>query len=234
MKTLANYALTPRIAAITSRLRSVVACVMLEVPLAAVPQAPQADPFDHVVIGAFDPNAWNGLVFDATAYGQHLPFAMRIGSKSGSFLDGETIFDAVSEVGPHAPDGSYALVGWRHYPRTAMVTLEWSRIDRTTVVGRLKAPQDIQLVIESYSPYTEDFTGAYHVTADQGEMIGDHPIDGHFNSPAHFIVATDRPVTGNGTFSSVSQLRKVMDAGQLPNAGDRSSSYEDHMSAAAG
>jgi hypothetical protein len=145
MKALANYAPTPQMTAITSGLRSVIACVILAIPLAAVPQAPQADPFDHVVIGAFDPNAWNGLVFDATAYGQHLPFAMRIGSKSGSFLDGETIFDAVSEVGPHAPDGSYALVGWRHYPRTAMVTLEWSRIDRTTVVGRLKSPADIEL-----------------------------------------------------------------------------------------
>ena len=51
-------------------------------------------------------------------------------------------------------------------PRTAMVTLEWSRIDSTTVVGRLKAPADIQLVIEAYSPYTDDFTGAYHISAD--------------------------------------------------------------------
>ena len=194
----------------------------------------QADSFERVSIGAFDPDAWNGIVFDSKAYGQPLVFAIRIGSKSGNFLDGERIFDAVSEVGPHAPDGSYALMGWRHYPRTAMVTLEWSRIDDTTVVGRLKAPPDIQLVIESYSPYTEDFTGAYHVASDQGEMIGDHPIDGHFDETAHFIVATDRPVTGNGTFSSVGQLRKVMDAGQLPNAGDHSGSYEDHMSAAAG
>ena len=149
MKSLANYAPAAQMAAITSGLRSVIACVILAIPLSAVPQTPQADPFDHVAIGAFDPNAWNGLVFDATAYGQHLPFAMRIGSKSGSFLDGEKIFDAVSQVGPHAPDGSYALVGWRHYPRTAMVTLEWSRIDKTTVVGRLKAPADIELVLEA-------------------------------------------------------------------------------------
>ncbi len=195
----------------------------------------QADSFDRVSIGAFDPDAWNGIVFDSKAYGQPLVFALRIGSKSGTFLDGERIFDAVSEVGPHAPDGSYALVGWRHYPRTAMVTLEWSRIDSTTVVGRLKAPADIQLVIEAYSPYTDDFTGAYHIGADRGEIIGDHPIDGHFNSAAHLVVATDRPVTGDGTFSSVSQLRKVMDAGQLPNTGDQSRpSYEDHMSGAAG
>ena len=135
----------------------------------------QADSFDHVSIGAFDPDAWNGIVFDSKAYGQPLVFALRIGSKSGTFLDGERIFDAVSEVGPHAPDGSYALVGWRHSPRTAMVTLEWSRIDNTTVVGRLKAPADIQLVIEAYSPYTDDFTGAYHIAA--YPFLGEDPND---------------------------------------------------------
>ncbi|MGC2398879.1 MAG: trehalase family glycosidase [Acidobacteriaceae bacterium] len=199
--------------------------------------------FERVSVGAFDPDAWNGVVFDARAYGQPLVFAIRVGSKSHNFLDGERIFDAVSEVGPHAPDGSYALMGWRHYPRTAMVTLEWSRIDNTTVVGKLKAPADIQLVLEAYSPYTDDFTGAYHIGADGTEIIGDHPIDAHFNSAAHFIVATDRPVTGNGRFSSVAQLRKVMDAGQLLSTGNQSrnddsrpqpSSWEDHLSGAAG
>lgn len=203
----------------------------------------KAESFDRVSIGAFDPDAWNGIVFDSTAFGQQLFFAIRVGSKSGTFLDGERIFDAVSEVGPHAPDGSYALVGWRHYPRTAMVTLEWSRIDNTTVVGRLKAPRGIQLVIEAYSPYTDDFTGAYHLATDQGEIIGDHPIDGHFDSAAHLIVATDQPLTGSGTFSTVGQLRKAMDAGQLPNARNQSRagdsslktpSYEEHMSGAAG
>ena len=172
---------------------SIALLLMFSASLLSLGEA-QADSFERVSIGAFDPDAWNGIVFDSTAYGQPLVFAIRIGSKSGSFLDGERIFDAVSEVGPHAPDGSYALMGWRHYPRTAMVTLEWSRIDNTTVVGRLKAPQDIQLVIESYSPYTEDFTGAYHVAADHGEMIGDHPIDGHFSSPAHLIVARSEDV----------------------------------------
>src|ERR1700689_1160062 len=69
----------------------------------------KSESFERVSIGAFDPDAWNGIVFDSTAFGQQLFFAIRVGSKSGSFLDGERIFDAVSEVGPHAPDGSYAL-----------------------------------------------------------------------------------------------------------------------------
>ncbi len=211
--------------------------------LALAQEKTPAEPFEQVLIGAFDPDGWNGIVFDSTAFGQRLPFAIRVGSKSGGFLDGERIFDAVSEVGPHAPDASYALVGWRHYPRTAMVTLEWSRIDETTVVGRLKAPADIQLVIEAYSPYKADFTGDYHISADGAEIVGDHPIDGHFNSAAHLVVVTDRSITGSGMFSNVGQLRKVMDAGQLTNPGDQpknrdsrlqSRFYEDHMSGAAG
>lgn len=114
-----------------------VACfIPLLAPLSSVAQ--QNHEFESVSIGAFDPDAWNGIVFESKAYGQRLPFAIRIGSKSGSFLDGSRIFSAVSLVGPHAPDGSYSLIGWRNYPRAATITLEWSRVDGTTVVGRLR------------------------------------------------------------------------------------------------
>src|SRR5712692_251897 len=106
--------------------------------------------FDQVDIDALDPDAWNGLVFLARAFDQPTPFALRIGSRSGSFLDGGEIFDAVREVGPHAPDSSYSLLVWRHHPRAALVTLEWSRIDQTSVVGRLTAAHDFQLVLETY------------------------------------------------------------------------------------
>ena len=172
-------------------------------------------------VGAFDPDAWNGIVFDGTAYGQRVPFAMRVGSKSGRFLDGERIFDAVSTVGPHAPDGSYALLSWRHYPRTAPVTLEWSRIDRTTVVGRLRAPADMHLVLEAYSPFELDFTGAYYISRDGNQIIGDHHIDCHFTSAAHFVVATDRPIVGTATFPKVAELRQVMDVGTLTDTDAR-------------
>ena len=172
-------------------------------------------------VGAFDPDTWNGIVFDGTAYGQRVPFAMRVGSKSGRFLDGERIFDAVSTVGPHAPDGSYALLSWRHYPRTAPVTLEWSRIDRTTVVGRLRAPADMHLVLEAYSPFELDFTGAYYISRDGNQIIGDHHIDCHFTSAAHFVVATDRPIVGTATFPKVAELRQVMDVGTLTDTDAR-------------
>ena len=181
------------------------------------PLALAAQNLTDIAIGAFDADAWNGLVFESKAYGQRVPFAIRIGSKSGTFLDGNRIFNAVSLVGPHAPDGSYALMGWRHYPRAATITMEWSRIDATTVVGRLKAPSDIQLVIEAYSPDFPYFTGAYNVSPDTGQIDGVHFIDGVYAAAAHFLVEIDRPVTGSGVFSSVTQLQNVMDAGQLSN-----------------
>ena len=190
--------------------------LFLSVPLFLMGQGKNdRDVFDKMYVGAFDPDAWNGIVFDGTAYGQRVPFGIRVGSKSGRFLDGERIFDAVSTVGPHAPDGSYALLSWRHYPRTAPVTLEWSRIDRTTVVGRLRAPADMHLVLEAYSPFELDFTGAYYISRDGKQIIGDHHIDGHFASVAHFVVATDRPIVGTATFPKVAELRQVMDVGTL-------------------
>jgi hypothetical protein len=71
--------------------------------------------FDSVVIDALDPDAWSGVLFLARAFNQPTPFALRVGSRSGDFLDGEKIFDAVREVGPHAPDASYCRVAWRHF-----------------------------------------------------------------------------------------------------------------------
>lgn len=194
--------------------------LFLSGPYLLIGQEPKdQDLFEKIFVGAFDPDAWNGIVFDGTAHGQRLPFAIRVGSKSGTFLDGERIFDAVSTVGPHAPDGSYALMAWRHYPRMAQVTLEWSRIDRTTVVGRLKAPPDIHLVLEAYSPFEPDFSGAYYISSDGKQIIGDHHLDGNFSSAAHFVVTTDRPIEGTATFPKVAELRAVMDVGnlQVPN-----------------
>src|SRR5206468_5516262 len=156
----------------------------LLVPLSLAAQVAQE--FSEVHIGAFDADAWNGIVFESKAYGQRVPFAIRIGSKTGTFLDGNRIFDAVSLVGPHAPDGSYSLLGWRHRPRAATITLEWSRIDETTVVGRLKAPEDVQLVLEAYSPGSGDFAGTYSVRPEEGQINGEHFMDGVFGAAAHF------------------------------------------------
>ena len=81
---------------------SVAVLLFLSVPRLLIGQGRNdRDVFDKMFVGAFDPDAWNGIVFDGAAYGQRLPFAIRLGSKNGRFLDGERIFDAVSTVGPY-------------------------------------------------------------------------------------------------------------------------------------
>jgi hypothetical protein len=199
--------------ALRARLKHEVCLFALLLPVFLAAQTTRD--FSDVSIGAFDADAWNGIVFESSAYGQRIPFAIRVGSKSGSFLDGSRIFNAVSLVGPHAPDGSYSLVGWRHFPRAVNITLEWSRIDKTTVVGRLSAPNDVQLVFEAYSPDSAYFTGAYSVNPDVSEIDGDHFIDGIFGTAAHFLAVVDRPTVGAGVFANVIELQRVMDAGQL-------------------
>ena len=114
----------------------------------------QQPKFDSVKIDALDPDAWNGLVFLARAYQQPAYFALRVGSRGRSYESGSEIFNYVREIGPHAPDGSYARVGWEQPPRANLVHLEWARVNDTTAVGRLVAPPDVQLVIETYMPFS--------------------------------------------------------------------------------
>jgi hypothetical protein len=110
--------------------------------------------FDPVVIDALDPDAWNGVVFLARAFNQPAPFALRVGSRSGGFLEGNEIFYAIGEVGH---------------------TLEWSRLDDTTVVGRLTAAHDLQLVLEAHFPYlgiSWGTQGFYSIDESRQTIIG--------------------------------------------------------------
>ncbi|MGO8788651.1 MAG: MGH1-like glycoside hydrolase domain-containing protein [Terriglobia bacterium] len=172
--------------------------------------------FDRVVIESLDPDAWNGVVFMAKAYQQQISFGLRVGSHRGHLLDGEKIFGAVSEVGPHAPDASYCRVSWRHPPLEAPVTLEWSRIDETTVVGRLNSAQGLQLVLETYFPNSAGGTsGTYAVDASRRAILGEKFFDKVFNHVARLVVMTDRPLVGSGAYPSLADLQSGMDSAGL-------------------
>ena len=174
----------------------------------------QATPhFDSVAIDALEPEAWNGVVFLARAFNQPAPFALRVGSQSGGFLDGNEIFDAVGEVGPHAPDASYCRMSWRHHPREALVTLEWSRVDETTVVGRLSAAKDFQLVLETYFPYlgvSWGTQGFYSLSESQQAILGERYFDKVFGPTARFVVMVDRTLVSSGIYPSLAELRDNM------------------------
>lgn len=182
--------------------------------------------FESVEVGAFDPEAWNGLVFLARTRQQPLNFALRIGSRNGNFLDGDAIFNAVSEVGPHAPDGSYCRMSWKNLPRQAPVTLEWSRIDETTAVGRLTASPNFQLVLETY--FTDALQGGsagyYAIEASKQAVVGQRFFDGVFDASPRFVVMVDQPTLGTGLYHSLRELRDNMNgSGRLESGIEKDS-----------
>src|SRR5579862_3499864 len=135
-------------------------CLFLASLAATLPALAQNKPgYDSVQIDSLDPDAWNGIVFLAKAYKQPAFFALRLGSRYSVFLDGEQVFDTITELGPHAPDGSYCRIAWRQPPLQRRITLEWSRVNQTTVVGRVTAPQNLQLVLETYLPFSPNHIG---------------------------------------------------------------------------
>ncbi len=181
----------------------------------------QGEPhFDHVIIESLDPDGWNGMVFIAKAYEQKISFALRVGSRREHFLDGDKIFRAVNEVGPHAPDASYCRVSWRHPSRNAPVTMEWSRIDSTTVVGRLNSTQGLQLVLETYFfKYAGGGTGTYEVDEPRRAILGESNFDKVYDHVARLVVMTDRPLIGSGAYPSLADLQAAMDGpGRLAEA----------------
>jgi hypothetical protein len=162
----------------------------------------QGEPrFDRVIIESLDADAWNGVVIMPLAYQVQFSFGLRVGTRRGNFLDGEKIFQAVNEVGPHAPDASYCRMGWRNPAREAPVTLEWSRLDKTTVVGRLSTTQGLQLVLETYFPNSgAGTTGNYTVDESHRAIVGEKYFDNVFDHVARLVVMTDQPLMGAGRF----------------------------------
>jgi hypothetical protein len=128
----------------------------------------------------------------------------------------------VDEVGAHAPDGSYSRMSWRDYQREAPITLEWSRINQTTVVGRLTSNQGLQLVLETYFPYADrGQAGNYSVDESRRAIVGETYFDKVFNQTARLVVMTDRPLVGSGAYRSLSNLKDVMLGSWLLSPGPR-------------
>jgi len=151
-------------------------------------------PWKEAFIGALDSQAWCGLVLAPQRDGA---FAFRFAfDRGGQTIDGRDLFYMVSEVGPNSPDGLYARIRFDLglpvlppdqksetpiYIKPAddddTATLEWSRIDERTAVGRLSAPADATIRLIHYFPW--DFKGRYAVLAGgdgiRGESKSDRP-----------------------------------------------------------
>jgi hypothetical protein len=174
--------------------------------------APTSPSYDHVDVGSFDPDAWNGIVFLAKAFNQPAAFAVRVGSQSakagGSFVDGSDVDKGIAEVGPHAPDGSYCRMAWTNTPRHAPITLEWSRLDQTTVVARLTTKPGFRLLLQTYFPSQAGWgtDGFYSVDSTNRAILGERFFNQIFGVTARFVVMADRPLLGSGIYPSLAQL----------------------------
>jgi glycogen debranching enzyme len=132
-------------------------------------------------IGAFDASVWAGLVLsDRPGRG----FAIRLSvERDGERAEGLDLMHIVHEVGPHAPDGSYARISFdTHLPlgkghdtptiarsgRHPGVILEWARFSDAGAVARVRTTYTGRLELTGYFPW--DWSGTW--------LAGDATIDG--------------------------------------------------------
>jgi len=134
----------------------------------AVPLSPEIFyPWKQTHIGALDPAGWPGLVL-APSGDSAFAFVLRV-EREGEAAEGADLYYLVSEVGAHSPDGLYARIRFdlglpfkmgRATPilmkpsrgRDAL-TIEWSRRDEKTVIGRIVAPGDTRITLIHYFPW---------------------------------------------------------------------------------
>ncbi len=149
-------------------------------------------PWRDVYIGALEGNEWFGLVL---AVSRDVVFGFRIRVvKEGRRAEGQDLIYLVSEVGPHSPDGQYSRIQAdlslpfhqaqetpiliKPASKSEKLTLEWSRQNEKTVVGRVRAPKNIELQIVHYFPW--NISGEYRLLAD-GQVQAESGIDKKLN-----------------------------------------------------
>jgi hypothetical protein len=156
-------------------------------------------PWKGTYIGALEGKEWFGLVL-APAKGVFFGLSLKV-RKAGQAVGSEDFFYLVSEVGPHSPDGSYSRVAAdlslppkqgndtpiliKPPPKSETLTLEWSRQDENTVLGRIRAPKDIIFQVVHYFPW--DLKGAYRLRPD-GQVQGQNQE----GKPYYYLFWTNR------------------------------------------
>lgn len=132
-------------------------------------------PWKDVYIGALEGAGWPGIVIAPnreSAFG----FVLKV-EKDGKVAEPGDFFYLVSEVGPNSPDGQYARMKFdlslpfnqgkdtpiRIKPSSGSntLTLEWSRQDEKTIVGRVRCPKGIKVFLVFNSPW--DVPASYHL-----------------------------------------------------------------------
>ncbi len=156
-------------------------------------------PWRDVYIGALEGRSWAGLVL-AAARESAFAFRLRV-KRENQIAEGQDLFYLISEVGPHAPDGGYARIKLdlglpfnmkqdtpvlkKPARGSDRLTLEWSRQDERTVIGRIRTPKNIEVHLIHYFPW--DFKGLYQALPD-GQVAGTSTA----LNTQHYLLWTDR------------------------------------------
>jgi hypothetical protein len=157
-------------------------------------------PWKDTFIGSLDGPGWPGLVI-APAKDCAFAFLLRV-ERVGEAAEGGDFYYLVSQVGPHSPDGLYARVKFdlglpfkmgkdtpillKPPSRKLILTVEWSRRDEKTVIGRILCPEGVRVTIVHYFPW--DLKGEY-------ALLADGQVQGRCGAPGNpsYLIWTSRP-----------------------------------------
>lgn len=209
-----------------NRSRSVFAAFLISAIVLLQPSAartqqtnpPQSEktPSERVLIGAYDAAYVNGLVFatgNQDSLEQNL-FGLRflVFRQGGAIEESSRMF----ELGPHAPDDSFARVSWQPQfdPKTT-ITLRWSRIGKHALVGQLTSSANIRMAIEAYRPWNGDRDSsawaAFAAQADRRTVFGEQ-IHNQKNKPplSRFLFRADRAAVEVASLSEGRATRNLL------------------------
>lgn len=171
---------------------------------------------EQVLVEAYDVAHINGLVFvtgEQKESEQNL-FGLRfLAYQPGGGVDESPRW---FDLGPHAPDGSYARVSWRpQFNPKAMITFRWSRAGKQLVVGQLSASASVRVAIEAYRPWSNErgstVWASYAAQSDRRSILGEQVHNRKTKPPLrNFLLRTDRAGIGAANYNDVSTLRMVL------------------------
>jgi len=208
---------------------------------ATIPLSPEIFyPWTGTYIGALDAAGWPGLVF-APNEDSAFAFVLRV-EREGEAAEGADLYYLVSEVGAHSPDGLYARIRFdlglpfkmgqatpilmKPSPRRLALTVEWSRRDEKTVIGRISCPEDVQVTLVHYCPW--GLKGDFAV-------LPDGQVRGRSRGPSNqaYRIWTSR--TGQDGSAPAGSLARVYPPGPdrvlafAAGVGDIDESLSDHL-----
>jgi hypothetical protein len=166
---------------------------------------------DRILVGAYDPAHINGLVFignDQNFFGiRFLVYRPGVGVEESPQL---------FEFGPHAADGSYAGVSWRaQFDDKNQANLRWSRLSKTTVIGRLTAPTTVRVAMEVYRPWSaatgDESRATFLAQPDRRTILGEQVQNQKSASLLRrFVLRTDRTADGAASYETTEALRRML------------------------